>query len=87
MVSLKFQSIVVENNQVGMIETVSSIREATAFLLTGWPRKKASLYMEARVACYEAQVGLVSVDAARLIFVEAALEADIYVRKGSSNPQ
>lgn len=85
MVDLTFQSVIVENNQVGTIETVSSIREAAAFLLAGWPRKKASLYMEARVACYEAQVGLVSADTARLIFVEAALEADIYVREGSSN--
>ena len=82
MPDLSFQSIIVESNQLGKHETISSIRDAPAFLLSGWPRKKASLYMEARVMCYEAQSGLASVDDARLTFVEAAIEADIYVREG-----
>ncbi|MEP7455028.1 DUF982 domain-containing protein [Phyllobacterium sp. SB3] len=79
---LTFQPVVVESNNFGRKETITSISDAAAFLLSGWPRKKASLYMEARVLCYEAQSGIASVDAARLIFVEAAIEADIYVKEG-----
>lgn len=79
MVNLEFLPVVLENNQTGQTETISSISEAAAFLLNGWPKKKSSLHLEARVACYEAQSGLVSIDAARLIFVEAAIEADIFV--------
>jgi hypothetical protein len=75
-----FQPVIVECNYPGKYETISSVREAAAFLMSGWPKKKASLYFEARVLCYEAQNGLASVDRARLGFVEAAIEADIYVR-------
>ncbi|EJM98159.1 DUF982 domain-containing protein [Phyllobacterium sp. YR531] len=80
--NLAFQPVIVESNLFGRNETIASIRDAAAFLLSGWPKKKASLYMEARVLCYEAQTGIGSVDAARLIFVEAAIEADIYVKEG-----
>ncbi|MEP7452947.1 DUF982 domain-containing protein [Phyllobacterium sp. SB3] len=79
MVNHVFQSITLKNSQIGRMETISSIGEAEAFLLSGWPRKKSPLHLEARVACYEAQSGLVSVETARLIFVEAAIEADIFI--------
>jgi hypothetical protein len=79
MANLEFLPVILENNQTGRSETISSISEAAAFLLNGWPKKKSSLHLEARVACYEAQSGIVSVNAARMIFVEAAIEANIYV--------
>lgn len=79
MVNLEFLPVILENNQTGRNETISSISEAAAFLLNGWPKKRSSLHLEARVACYEAQSGIVSVSAARTIFVEAAIEANIYV--------
>ncbi|MHC1549450.1 DUF982 domain-containing protein [Phyllobacterium sp. K27] len=79
MAKLEFPPVVLENSQIGRTETISSISQAAAFLLNGWPKKKSPAHLEARVACYEAQSGLVSVDAARVVFVEAAIEADIYV--------
>jgi hypothetical protein len=82
MTNLTFQPVIVESNLFGRNETIASIRDATSFLLSGWPKKKASLYMEARVLCYEAQSGIATVEAARHIFVEAAIEADIYVKEG-----
>lgn len=82
MTNLTFQPVVVESNHFGKNETITSIRDAASFLLSGWPKKKASLYMEARVLCYEAQSVIASVEAARLVFVEAAIEADIYVKEG-----
>ncbi|EJM99608.1 DUF982 domain-containing protein [Phyllobacterium sp. YR531] len=81
MVSSVFQSVTLENSQIGRVETVSSIDEAAAFLLGGWPKKKSPLHLEARVACYEAQSGLVSIEAARSIFIEAAIEANIYIQQ------
>ncbi|MEP7453489.1 DUF982 domain-containing protein [Phyllobacterium sp. SB3] len=80
--SLSFHPVIVESNHFGRNETIASIRDAAAFLLSGWPKKKAPLYMEARVLCYEAQSGIASVDAARLTFIKAAIEADIYVKEG-----
>ncbi len=78
MANFEFLPVVLENNQIGQTEIVSSVSEAAAFLLLGWPRKKSPTHLEARVACYEARSGLVSVEYARKIFVEAAIEADIY---------
>ena len=71
----------IETAQIGCLRAISSVREAAEWLLSDWPTEGRGLaYAAALQACLDALAGKLSTDKARLAFIAAAREADIFVR-------
>ena len=64
---------------IGDARNIMSARQAADLLAEHWPTKGSPKHRDALVACQDAQHGLKSADAARAIFVEAALEARVLI--------
>jgi uncharacterized protein DUF982 len=75
--------VVVEDpDRFGLLLRVGSVREAAEVLLGHWPKEgRGPMFFEALRACHEALAGDLTTKGARQAFIEAALEAGIYVRE------
>ena len=75
--------VVVEDpDRAGLLRRVGSVREAAEALLGHWPKEgRGPMFFEALRACHEALAGKLMTEEARQAFIEAALEAGIYVRE------
>jgi hypothetical protein len=75
--------VVVEDpDRAGLLRRVGSVREAAEVLLGHWPKEgRGPMFLEALRACHEALAGNRKTEGARQAFIEAALEAGIYVRE------
>jgi Protein of unknown function (DUF982) len=62
-------------------DAAQSVREAAEWLLSNWPAEgRGPAYAGALQACLDALAVKLSTDKARLAFIAAAREADIFVR-------
>jgi uncharacterized protein DUF982 len=75
--------VVVEDpDHTGLLRRVRSVREAAEVLLGHWPKQgRGPMFLEALRACHEALAGKLTTEEARQAFIEAALEAGIFVRE------
>ncbi|OWV92799.1 hypothetical protein ATY81_16750 [Rhizobium sp. R72] len=71
--------VVVELRGLGQYRVVASNAEAVDCLLEEWPADEGEAYQDALTICLAAADGRSSCDIARDAFLEAALQAYIYV--------
>lgn len=74
-----FKEVTVMTRQIGRMRVITSIVQAAEFILNEWPEaggEKLDIAKHALVKCYE---GEMSSGVARMAFIEAAKEADIYI--------
>lgn len=79
MEDLPFKEVTVMTRQIGRMKVITSIMQAAEFIVNEWPgtdSEKLDIAKHALVKCYD---GEMSPGVARMAFVEAAKEADIYV--------
>jgi uncharacterized protein DUF982 len=74
-----FPPVTIERHRLGKTENVSSIIEASEFLLMKWPVHEGQKLKAARQLCFDALDGKATAAEARSAFIEAAMEADIFV--------
>jgi hypothetical protein len=60
---------------------LTSLPEATEFILLSWPAHQSPTLENARQQCLDAISGKVPVEVARAAFIAAAKESGIYVRR------
>lgn len=77
--NLPFPYVTVMTEHVGKVRNISSVQEATEFMLHDWPIKNSRKFTAARQACLDALHGKITCTKARYAFIEAAREADIYI--------
>jgi hypothetical protein len=77
-----FQSVVVETISPVGLKHICSVTEAAHFLMFEWPDMKGPMRLNAKMACDACMNNRLSISEARLAFVEAAIEADIYFSEG-----
>lgn len=74
-----FKAVTIMTSQVGRMLVINSTLRAAEYLLTEWPvfsGEKLSIAKHALLKCIE---GEMSPGVARMAFIEAAKEADIYI--------
>ncbi|PIO46783.1 hypothetical protein B5P45_03010 [Phyllobacterium zundukense] len=76
-----FPYVTIMTERVGRMHNVSSVEEAAEWLVMYWPRKHGEKLEAARRACLDCLEGTVTCTAARDAFIDAAKEADIYIRQ------
>ncbi|MGN7772188.1 DUF982 domain-containing protein [Phyllobacterium sp. 22552] len=65
--------------QLGMMKVITSIMQAAEFIVNEWPgtdTERLDIAKHALLECYD---GKLSPGVARMAFIEAAKEADIYI--------
>jgi hypothetical protein len=75
----KFKPVTVESLHSFKLRNIGSVAEAAEFLSRDWPGERGRIYLLARMACNEAMEGHASPAMARSVFVQATMDADIYV--------
>jgi Protein of unknown function (DUF982) len=76
---LSFRPVIVETDRSGKRRRITSVDEAYDFLIYGWPAGRGLVHSEAQKGCVAAMTAMLSTAEARVLFVEATIEADIYV--------
>lgn len=76
---LPFPYVTIMTEHVGKERNISSVQEASEFLLHDWPIKNSRKLTAARQACLDALHGKITRTKARQAFIEAAREAEIYI--------
>jgi hypothetical protein len=76
----QFPAITVATTEVDKLQNITSVRQAAVFLVHGWPVSHGKAHVSARAACLAALDGHGSSSTARAAFIDAAKEADIFVR-------
>jgi Protein of unknown function (DUF982) len=74
-----FQDVTIMTSQPGRMRVISPAMSAAEYILTDWPNdegEKLSIAKHCLLSCLECKL---SPGAARIAFIEAAKEADIYV--------
>ncbi|QND53198.1 DUF982 domain-containing protein [Phyllobacterium sp. 628] len=79
MQNAQFKPVTVESLHSCKLRNIGSVAEAAEFLSSDWPGERGRIYLLARMACTEAMEGHATAAMARSVFVEATMEADIYV--------
>ena len=75
-----FPYVTIMTEKVGRMHNVSSVEEAAEWLVMYWPRKHGEKLEAARQACFDCLEGNVTCTEARDAFIDAAKEADVYIR-------
>jgi hypothetical protein len=78
-----FEALTIETDQPGRLINITSTRQVAERLTKGWPQRRGTAYTRAIKACMEYFSGRKNIDAVRSAFIEAAKEADIFVREGA----
>lgn len=77
---MHFTAVTVESVQSGKLRNVCTVSEAATVLMSEWPQDHLGpAHARARLACMAALKGNQSSKSARMAFIDAAQEADIYV--------
>ena len=76
---LFFEHVVIKSPRSGMVLNVSSVKEAGDLLAHFWAKQCGPYHLAATDVCSRALAGKASAVEARLAFVEAAREIDVYV--------
>jgi hypothetical protein len=80
--SIPFRRVLVET-EMGRRCAVGSVREAAECLVDDWPTEgRGRAYQIACIICRRALAGYAAAEPARLAFIAAAKEVDIFVREG-----
>lgn len=82
----EFKEVKVMTRQIGKMKVITSVMQAAEFIVDEWPgtdTEKLDIAKFALVKCYDCEM---SPGVARMAFIEAAKEADIYV-KAVGRPQ
>lgn len=74
------QSVTFETDRLGRYRTITSTAEAARVLMDRWPRTNGKALTKAKAACLLALEGRGDPEAARAAFLEAAEEADVFIR-------
>lgn len=74
-----FKEVKVMTRQLGVMRNITSIRQAAEFILTEWPGEETEILDTAKFALLKCYDGEMSPGVARMAFIEAAKEADIYI--------
>jgi hypothetical protein len=78
-----FEPVTIETDQPGRHLIVTNIQQVAMRLTAKWPApRKGAAYRKAVQACMAHLDGKRNVGAVRSAFIEAAKEADIFVREG-----
>jgi hypothetical protein len=78
MPNLPFPYVTVLTGNVGKTRNITSIEEASEFLMHHWPLTRGEKLEPARQACTDALHGRITCTMARDAFIEATKEAGIY---------
>lgn len=76
---LYFEHVIVKSPRSGMVLNVSSVKQASELLAHCWTKHCGPNHSIATEVCLNALEGKTSAEEARLAFVEAAKEIDVYV--------
>jgi Protein of unknown function (DUF982) len=82
-----FKDVIVMTRQVGKMLVICSIVRAAEFIVNEWPGDQTKKLEIASHALVEAFEGKMSPGVARMAFIEAAKEADIYIEAVARQPQ
>lgn len=74
-----FKEVTVMTRQLGKMKVITSIMQAAEFIVNEWPGEETERLDIAKHALLECYDGKLSPGVARMAFIEAAKEADIYV--------
>ena len=69
-----------ETLTLGVYRTITSAEEADRVLLDEWPTDEGKAYTQAKAACLAALAGDGDAETARKAFLQAADEADVFIR-------
>lgn len=70
-----------EEDSRGGYRTIVTTKEAARVLLTNWPVDRGRRYRKARQICLDVLEGKTVPSEARKAFLEAAKEADVFIRE------
>ena len=66
-------------DQFGQVKNITSVAEASVWLVAHWPIRNSEKLQAAKLACLDALAGKATCTDCRKAFMEAAKEAGIYV--------
>lgn len=81
-----FKDVTIMTSQIGRILVINSTLRAAEYLLTEWPIFKGTKLSIAKHALLKCLEGEMSPGVARMAFIEAAKEADIYIEAAGRPP-
>lgn len=81
-----FKEVTVMTRQVGKMLVITSIVRAAEFILDEWPGDQTEILDIAKHALLECFEGRMSPGVARMAFIEAAKEANIYIEAAGRPP-
>ncbi len=76
---LSFEHVMIQSPRSGTVLNVTSVEQASELLENGWTKQCGPKHAAAVEMCANALKEKASVDDARIAFVEAAKEIDVYV--------
>lgn len=76
---IQIRAIRIETSKGGHSRVLTSIKGLAEYLLNHWPVEHATSHRTARLACLEAFEGKLTGEEARIAFIKACEEADIFV--------
>lgn len=74
------EPITFETEKLGQYRTITSTAEAARILVDHWPRTRGKALTKAKAACLLVLDGRRDPEDARTAFLEAADEADVFIR-------
>jgi hypothetical protein len=78
-----FEAVTIETDEPGRLVNITNTRQVAERLTKGWPAaRKGAAYTRAVKACMDSFSGKKNIEAVREAFIDAAKEADIFVREG-----
>jgi hypothetical protein len=79
-----FEVVTIETDEPGRLINVTSTRQVAERLTKGWPAaRRGAAYTRAVKACMDNFSGKKNIEAVRAALIDAAKEADIFVREGA----
>lgn len=81
------EPVTFETMKLGQYRTIASTTEAAHVLLGQWPAVDGKAFVKARETCLAVLEGREEPDAARKAFLDAAEEADVFIRTGQDRPR
>ena len=80
-----FEPVTIETDQPGRLINVTNIQQVAMRLTARWPAThRGAAYQKAVKACMAHMTGRKNTQRVRAAFIEAAKEADIFVREGAA---
>ena len=82
-----FEVVTIETGQPGRLANITNIQQIVDRLNNNWPaaHRGGVAYQRAVKACMDNITGKKNIEAVRAAFIEAAKDADIFVREGQNS--